>query len=62
MIDLFNINQYQIDTSKFSNMQHDSIVQEFESTFSDFIGGKYALACSSGTTALHLANKGLKIT
>ena len=32
------------------------IVREFESQFADFIGVKYALACSSGTTALHLAN------
>jgi len=37
------------------------IVREFESQFADFIGVKYALACSSGTTALHLANIVLNI-
>ena len=38
------------------------IVHEFESKFADFIGVKYALACSSGTTALHLANIVLDVT
>lgn len=38
------------------------IVEEFESKFADFIDVKFALACSSGTTALHLANIVLNIT
>lgn len=29
--------------------------QEFEKNFADFLGVKYALSCSSGTAALHLA-------
>lgn len=32
-----------------------SYIDKFEKSFSDFCSSKYALACSSGTTALHLA-------
>ena len=30
-------------------------VKEFEDKFADYIGAKYAVAVSSGTTALHLS-------
>ena len=38
MINLFHINNYTIDTSKFSNLLHDSIVQEFECAFAEYVG------------------------
>ena len=36
-------------------------VREFEQTFASMLGVKYAVACSSGTTALHLALRALDI-
>ena len=36
-------------------------VREFEYKFSKIIGSKYAVACSSGTSALHLALLSLNI-
>lgn len=36
-------------------------VKRFEAEFSEFVGGSEALACSSGTTALHLALEALDI-
>jgi len=38
------------------------VVQDFEKKFAEYIGTKYAVACSSGTAALHLAVKALGIT
>ncbi|TSD02439.1 MAG: glutamine--scyllo-inositol transaminase [Parcubacteria group bacterium Athens0714_24] len=39
----------------------DSFIKEFEEKFADFCGTKYAVAVSSGTTALHLAMAALGI-
>lgn len=36
-------------------------VKEFEDAVADFVGTKYAVACSSGTAALHLALYGLGV-
>jgi len=36
-------------------------IREFEARFAEFCGTKYALACSNGTVALHLALKALGI-
>lgn len=38
------------------------IVKEFEQKFAEYVGVKYAVACNSGTTALFLAIKALKLT
>ena len=32
-------------------------VREFEKKFSEFVGAKYCITCTSGTTALYLALK-----
>lgn len=37
------------------NIAHSKQVDEFESQFADYIGTKYAVATSNGTTALHIA-------
>lgn len=37
-------------------------VAEFESRFASFVGKKFAVACSSGTTAIHLALLGLEVS
>ena len=54
MISLFNINDYIIDTSRFSGL-HDKIVDEFEQKIADFVGAKYACGVSSATNAIFLA-------
>ena len=55
MISLFNVNHYQIDTSKFSNLLHDEIVTEFEHRFAEYVGAKYACSANSASSLLYLA-------
>ena len=33
------------------------VVRQFEKNFSEFVGAKYCITCTSGTTALYLALK-----
>lgn len=54
MINLFEVQNCHIDTSKFSNILHDKIVQEFESNFLNYIGAPYGVAVSSATNAIFL--------
>ena len=61
MIQLFNIPQYKIDTSRFSSLLHDKIVREFEENFCEYVGGKYAVSLNSATTAIFLLLNTLKI-
>tara|TARA_Y100000296_G_C5173776_1_gene258808 strand:+ start:1279 stop:2199 length:921 start_codon:yes stop_codon:yes gene_type:complete len=55
MVNLFHINHYQINTSKFSNLLHDHIVQEFEHKFAEYVGAKYACSANSASSLLFLA-------
>lgn len=55
MINLFHINDYTINTSKFSNLLHDKIVTEFEEHICDYVGAKYAVSLNSATNAIFLA-------
>jgi len=55
VISLFNINQYQIDTSQFNNLLHGSIVQEFEYAFAEYVGAKYACSANSASSLLFLS-------
>lgn len=54
MINLFNINDYLIDTSKFTGI-HDKIVETFEQRIANFVGAKHACGISSATNAIFLA-------
>ncbi len=54
MIQLFNINNHKIDTSKFSNLLHDDIVVKFEKQIAEYVGAKYACAVNSATNAIFL--------
>ena len=54
MIPLFHINQYIIDTSKFSHMLH-GLEQELEGRFAEYVGAKYACAANSATSLITLA-------
>jgi len=55
MIDLFNIPNYNIDTSKFTHFLHGNIVDEFESNFRDCVGAKYSCSVNSATNAIFLS-------
>ena len=55
MINLFNIENYTIDTSKFNHILHDNCVNEFENTIANYVGAKYACGVSSATNAIYLA-------
>ena len=49
MIKLFHINNYDINTSRFSNLLHDDVVNEFEQNFANYVGAKYACSINSAT-------------
>ena len=55
MIQLFNVNNHKIDTSKFSNLLHDDVVTEFEKEIADYVGAKYACSVNSATNAIFLS-------
>lgn len=54
MIQLFNIPKYVIDTSEFSNLLHDKIVDEFTEKFCEYVGVKYGCATNSASSAIFL--------
>ena len=58
MIDLFNINHYTIDTSNFSNLLHDTVVDDFVKEFCEYVGAKYGCAVNSATNAIFLSTEG----
>jgi len=62
MINLFNINDYHIDTSEFSNLLHGSIVHEFERSFAEYVGAKYACSANSASSLLFLSLVNLNTT
>ena len=55
MIQLFNINNYQIDTSELGNILHGEIVEEFEQAFAEYVGAKYACFANSASSLLYLS-------
>jgi dTDP-4-amino-4,6-dideoxygalactose transaminase len=55
MISLFNVNSYTVDTSRFNNLLHDDIVQEFECAFAQYVGAKYAAFANSASSLLFLS-------
>ena len=54
MIKLFNPENFNIDTAKFSNLLHGEIVNEFENSFANYVGAKYACSVNSATNAIFL--------
>ena len=55
MIQLFNINNNVVDTTEFSNLLHDKVVDKFEQKFSNYVGSKYACSINSATNAIFLS-------
>ena len=55
MIKLFHINNYDINTSRFSNLLHDDVVNEFEQNFANYVGAKYACSANSASSLLFLS-------
>ena len=62
MINLFNINHYEIDTSRFSNLLHDEVVTDFEHKFAEYVGAKHACSANSASSLLFLALSKLNTT
>lgn len=60
MINLFNINNYTIDTSVFNNQLNGSTVEEFEQNFANYVGAKYACSFNSASSAIFLLLKDKK--
>lgn len=55
MINLFHIPNYKIDTSNFSNLLHDKVVNSFEEEFCEYVGAKYGCSFNSATNAIFLS-------
>ena len=62
MIQLFKVSTHNIDTSKFSNLLHDNVVEEFEKTIADYVGAKYACSINSATNAIFLSMLNKNVT
>lgn len=64
MINLFNINNYTIDTSNYNNLLHGSIVSELEDSICEYVGARYGIALNSATNAIFLSllNKNINIS
>lgn len=63
MIKLFNIPNSIIDTSNFSHILHDEVVEKFECQFADYVGAKYACFANSASSLIFLSllKKNVKI-
>lgn len=55
MINLFHIPQHTINTSEFSHLLHDEIIEEFEQAFAEYVGAKYACFANSASSLLYLS-------
>ena len=55
---LFNINDYVIDTSNFSHMLHD-LEQELEKKFAEYVGADYAVVANSESSLMNLCLMGI---
>ena len=62
MIQLFKVSNHNIDTSKFSNLLHDNVVEEFEKTIAEHVGAKYACSINSATNAIFLSMLNKNVT
>ena len=62
MINLFNIPNYNIDTSTFTHYLHGNIVNEFEHNFREYVGAKYSCTVNSATNAIFLSLLNKNIT
>ena len=55
MINLFHINHYNIDTSKFDHVLNGSIVSDFENEFCRYVGAEHGCGVNSATNAIFLS-------
>jgi UDP-4-amino-4,6-dideoxy-L-N-acetyl-beta-L-altrosamine transaminase len=62
MINLFTINNHILDTSKYSNLLHDDVVNVFENELCKYVGSKYAVTFNSATSAIFLSLLNKNIT
>lgn len=62
MINLFNIPNHTIDTSKLGHLLHGEIVKEFEAAFAEYVGAGYACFANSASSLMYIALLGLNTT
>ena len=62
MINLFNIPNYNVDTSTFTHYLHGDIVNEFEHNFREYVSAKYSCTVNSATNAIFLSILNKNIT
>ena len=55
MINLFNINNYTINTNDLGHILHGEIVEQFEQAFAEYVGAKYACFANSASSLLYLS-------
>jgi UDP-4-amino-4,6-dideoxy-L-N-acetyl-beta-L-altrosamine transaminase len=55
MIKLMHVNDYVIDTSQFSPLLNDKIVEELEQKIASYVGAKYACSIHSATMAIFMS-------
>ncbi len=62
MINLFNINNYTINTNELGHILHGEIVEEFEQAFAEYVGAKYACFANSASSLIYLSLRNLNAT
>ena len=62
MINLFNINDYDISTSSFDNWLNGSVVTKFEEAIASYVGAKYVCSFNSASSAIFLSLLNKNIT
>lgn len=53
-MELFKLNNFNIDTSKYNHLLHGTIVNDFEERFREYVGADYCVALNSCTSAIFL--------
>jgi len=58
--ELFNINQYNIDMSKFQHQLHDSVESELEKEFAKYVGARHACIANSASSIMSIVLMGIR--
>lgn len=64
MIHFFKSKNHNIDTSKFKNLLHDTVIKDFEREMCSYVGAKYSCTVNSATSSIFLIflNKNIEIS
>ena len=62
MINLFNIPNHIIDTSKLGHLLHGEAVEKFETAFAEYVGASHACFANSASSLMYIALRSLNTT